>query len=256
MLLHAGIADSRLWDGHFEALADRYRAVRLDLRGYGRSPLPGGPFSYVEDVRAVLDALDVERTALVGASFGGRIALDLALSHPDRVAALVLAAPALGGWRESDELARLDVEEDHFLEAGDIVGAVAFNVRAWVDGPRRSPDAVDPAVRVKVAEMQRDSFETILPAYERDPPPGPVRWADPPAAERLDEIDAPTLVVVGDEDFRDFIEIADRLAAEIPRARSAVVANGAHMLALEKPDEFRRLVLDFLAEVVDAADGD
>jgi pimeloyl-ACP methyl ester carboxylesterase len=103
--------------------------------------------------------------------------------------------------------------------------------------------------------MQRNSLETILAAYERDPPPGPVRWADPPAAERLGEIDAPTLVVVGDEDFPDFIEIADRLAAGIPRARSVVLPDAAHMLPLEKPDELRRLVLDFLAEVGDAAGG-
>ena len=250
VLLHAGIADSRMWDGHFEALGERYRVVRVDLRGARRSGLPGGPFSYVEDVRAVLDALGIDRAALVGASFGGRIALDLALVHPQRVAALVLLAPAVGGWAESDELAQLEGDEERLLDAGDVDGAVALNVRAWVDGPRRGPDAVDPAVRAKVAEMQRDSLQTVLAAYEREPPPGPVAWADPPAAERLGEINVPTLVVVGDEDFDDFRRIAELVAGEVPGARVVGVDDAAHMVALERPELVSELVGAFLDETV------
>ncbi len=239
-----------MWDGHFEALAERYRVVRVDLRGYGRSPLPGGPFSYVEDVSAVLDVLGLRRAAVVAASFGGRIALDFTLAHPDRLSALVLLASALGGHEMSEELDRLDAEEDRLLDAGDIDRAVDLNVRAWVDGPGRGPDAVHPGVRARVAEMQRRAFETMLAAYESDPPPGPVAWVEPVAAERLGEIRAPTLVVVGDEDFADFLAVADRLAAGIPAARKAVVPGAAHMLALEKPDELRRLVFAFLADVL------
>jgi pimeloyl-ACP methyl ester carboxylesterase len=133
VLLHAGIADSRMGDGHFEALASRHRAARIDFRGYGRSPLPGGPFSYVEDVRFVVDALRLAPTAVIGASFGGRVAIDLALAHPDRVSALGLVAPALGGWKEAQELERLEAEEERLLGAGDRDGAVELNLRAWVD---------------------------------------------------------------------------------------------------------------------------
>ena len=213
--------------------------------------LLGGPFSYVDDVRSLVDALDLAPAALVGASFGGRIAVDFALAHPDGVSALVLVASALGGPEASDELDRLDAEEERLLDSGDLDGATELNVRAWVDGPGRGPDAVDPDVRARVAKMQRRAFETILAAYEREPLPGPVTWVDPPAAERLGEIRAPTLVVVGSEDFADFLAIADRLAAGIPAARKVVVPGAAHMLPVEKPDELRRLLLDFLAGVAD-----
>jgi 3-oxoadipate enol-lactonase len=236
-----------MWDGLFEPLAERRRTVGIDLRGYGRSALPGGPFSYVEDVRAVVDHLDLAPAALVGASFGGRIALDVALTYPDRVSAFVLLAPALSGWAESDELELLDAEENRLLDAGDLDGAVELNVRTWVDGPGRGPDAVDPAVRARVGEMQRQAFETILAAYQREPPPGPVASLEPPAADRLAEIRVPTLVVVGDRDFPDFRTIADRLAAEIPGARQAVLEDAAHMLALERPAEVRQLIDEFLS---------
>jgi pimeloyl-ACP methyl ester carboxylesterase len=97
--------------------------------------------------------------------------------------------------------------------------------------------------------MQRRSFEIVVPAYEASPAPGPVSWVDPPAATRLNEIAAPTLVVVGSHDVEEFRAISDRLAAEIPGARKAVLA-AAHLPALERPDEFNRLVLDFLREAL------
>jgi pimeloyl-ACP methyl ester carboxylesterase len=98
--------------------------------------------------------------------------------------------------------------------------------------------------------MQRRAFETILAAYEREPPPGPVGWAEPPAVERLGEVRAPTLVAIGDHDYAAFRAIADRLAAAIPGARRIVIEGAAHMLALERPDEIRQLVDEFLAEAV------
>ena len=101
MLLHAGVGDRRLWDGQVDALAGQYKVIRPDLRGFGQSPLPGGPFSHVEDVRALLDHLGVERAAVVGNSFGGRVALDFALVHPERTDALVLVAAALTGYEGS-----------------------------------------------------------------------------------------------------------------------------------------------------------
>jgi len=104
---------------------------------------------------------------------------------------------------------------------------------------------VSPEARELVASGQRRAFETMLAAYERTPPPGPVRWADPPAATRLVEIAAPTLVVAGAHDVVDFRAIAERLAAAIPGARS-VVLDTAHLPGLERPEELNRLLLDFL----------
>jgi len=246
VLLHAGVGDRRLWDGQLDAFAERHLVVRLDLRGFGDSPLPGGPFSHVEDVRALLDHLEVPRMALVGNSLGGRVALDFALAHPQRTAALVLVASALGGHEGSAELNAFDEEEDALLEADKLDEAVELNLRTWLDGPEREAAPVPAELRRSVAEMQRRAFETLLRACESSPPPGPVAWVEPPAAGRLPGVAAPTLVIGGAHDLADFRAIAARLAAEIPGAESTVM-DTAHLPALERPEEFNRAVLDFLA---------
>ena len=220
--------------------------MRYDLRGYGDSPLPGGPFSYVDDLAALLDHLGIERAALVGNSFGGKVALEFALEHPGRTRALVLVAAALGGHEPSTELEAFDETEDALLEAGKLDEAVDLNVRIWLDGPDRDAAPVPAEARELVAAGQRRAFETMLGAYEDSPPPGPVRWAEPPAAMRLGEVAAPTLVVAGAHDVQDFSAIADRLAGEIPNARKAVL-DTAHLPGLERPGELNRLLLDFLA---------
>src|SRR6266508_3963747 len=120
VLVHAGIADSRMWDEQVAAFSDAFRVVRYDIAGYGRSPLRGGPFSHWRDLVALLDELGIEQAALVGNSFGGRIALDVAIAAPERVSALVLVAPGLGGWDWSAEMRRFDELEDEALEAGDL----------------------------------------------------------------------------------------------------------------------------------------
>jgi pimeloyl-ACP methyl ester carboxylesterase len=246
VLLHAGVGDRRLWDGQMEAFSESHRVVRPDFRGFGRSALPGGPFSNVEDVRALLDHLDIEDAALVGNSFGGRVALDVALAHPGRVRALVLVAAGLTGYEGSAELDALDQEEDALLEAGKIDEAVELNLRTWLDGFGRDRAPVSPEKRELAAAMQRESFEVILAAYERTPPPGPESRPEPPAATRLHEIAAPTLVVGCAHDHPDFVGIAERLAAGIPGSEHAVMNTG-HLAGFEQPEALNRLVLDFLA---------
>lgn len=244
--LHAGVGDRRLWDGQVDAFAERHLVVRPDLRGFGETELPGGPFSYVEDVRALLDHLGLESATVVGNSHGGRVALDLALAHPEGVRALVLVAAALTGFEGSPELDAFDEQEDALLDAGKIDEAVELNLHTWLDGSGRSAAPVSPAVRERVAEVQRQALETIVAAYERTPPPGPVSWSDPPAAERLQELHVATLVVVCDHDQPDFRLLSERLASRISGAERAVMTTG-HLPAVEQPDEFNRMVLDFLA---------
>jgi pimeloyl-ACP methyl ester carboxylesterase len=221
--------------------------VRPDLRGFGESPLPGGPFSHVEDVRALLDELGLDGFALVGNSFGGKVALDVALAEPERTRALVLVAPALNGYEGSPELDALDEEEDALLDAGRTDEAVELNLRTWLDGRGREAAPVPPETRERLAAMQRRAFDVIVPAYEATPPPGPVAWSDPPASARLAEIAAPALVVAAAHDLDDFrTAIPDLLAAGLPRVVRAVMETG-HLAAFERPEEFNRLALDFLA---------
>ncbi len=245
-LLHSTVCDSRMWDREFAALAERYRVLRFDLPGFGSSELPPGPFSWVEDLGGLLDETGMERAALVGVSAGVGLALDFALAEPERMRGLVLAAPGIGGMEWSEPVKRFGEEEDALLEAGDLDAAVELNLQLWVDGPRRGPDAVDPAMRAKVGEMQRRAFEIQLAAFARDEQPGPHRKIQPPAAERLEEVAVPTLVIVGDEDVPDVLAHADALARRVPGARKVVLPDTAHMVSLERPEEFLRLVLDFL----------
>jgi 3-oxoadipate enol-lactonase len=245
VLVHAGVGDRRLWDGQMDAFSARHRVVRLDLRGFGESAIPGLPFSYVDDLRALLDHLEIERTSVVGNSFGGRVSLDFALEHPERTTSLVLVDSALSGWEGSAFFEEFDEEEETLLDSGQIDAAVELNLRTWLDGPEREAAFVAPDVRARVAEMQRSSFETLVRAYEGSPEPGPVTWADPPAATRLGDVSVPTLVVVGTLDQPDFLRISARLAAEIPGAEHAELET-AHLPALERPDEFNKIVLEFL----------
>jgi pimeloyl-ACP methyl ester carboxylesterase len=95
VLVHAGIADSRMWEGQLPAFADRYRVIRHDMRGFGMTAMVEGPFSHHEDLRALLDSLDVERAHLVGCSMGGGAVLDFALEYPQSIGNLVLVGSAV-----------------------------------------------------------------------------------------------------------------------------------------------------------------
>jgi pimeloyl-ACP methyl ester carboxylesterase len=244
LLLHAGVADLRMWADLAQRLAGAHRVVACDLRGFGGTPLAPGRFSPAADLVALLDELGIERTAVVGASYGAKIALELALSAPDRVSALVLVGAAIGepfDW--SPEVRAFGEAEDAALEAGDVEAAVALNVRTWVQGPHRSPGDVGPGIADLVATMQRDAFHAQLGVDAEAEEP------DPPVAERLPAIAAPALVMVGEHDLADFRRIAERLVAELPGAGPLVtIAGAAHLPALERPDAVAGPVLAFLAE--------
>jgi 3-oxoadipate enol-lactonase len=244
-LLHEGICDSRMWDPQWETFTRSHRVLRFDFRGFGDSPLEEGTFSSARDTIDLLDRHGFDRFALVGVSLGGRVALEVALAVPERVSGLVLVGSGLPGHDWSEEMQAAWVEEEAAVRAGDLDGGVEVSVRTWVDGPRRQPNDVDPQVRARVAEMQRRAIELQLPFEES----AEEELLVEDVAERLGEIQAPTLVLVGEEDVPDIKAIAERLAREIPNARFESIANTAHAPSMERPEEFDRLVLGFLKEV-------
>ena len=155
VLLHAGIADRRMWRGQLAALAGRHRVLNLDLRGYGESNLPESPFAHHDDVVGLLDALGIERAALVGCSFGGSVAIDTALAHPDRVAALALFGSAVSGHKWSKETHDLWESVIGEVDDKDLDADADAEVRFWVVGPGRQPADVDPALLDFAREMDR-----------------------------------------------------------------------------------------------------
>jgi pimeloyl-ACP methyl ester carboxylesterase len=244
VFVHEGIADSRMWDPQWASF-DGYRRIRLDLRGFGRSPVGTLPLTHAEDVADLLDELGVSDAALVGASVGGRVALELAIGRPGLVRALVLVGAGLPGYHWSDAVRAYGEAEEEAVRQGDLDAAAELNLRMWVDGPGRSATDVDPRVREAVREMQRAALELQAPLwddFEED-------FLVLNLAGRLGEVRAPTLVIVGEEDVGDIHAIAERFVAEIPGARKAIIPGAAHVPNLERPADFDALVLAFLADV-------
>lgn len=239
VLLHAGIADGRMWDEQFDAFARHYRVLRYDRRGFGRTPSPGGAFSHADDLVGLLRHLGIGRATLVGCSQGGKIALDVALAHPELVASLALVGAGISGYAYKAGLPPQTRELERADEAGDVARVNELELQIWVDGPHRDPGEVDPAVRELVRKMN-------LAALTSDAPPGEELPSGVNAAGRLGEVSAPVLVVVGDLDTPRTLEAASVLAEGIRGARLEVIRGAAHLPNMERPEEFNRLVLEFL----------
>jgi 3-oxoadipate enol-lactonase len=239
VLLHAGVANADMWDGVWPAIAAGRHAIRYDHRGFGRSDDPNGPWSAHADVLGVLDALGLESAALVGCSWGGMVALDAALAAPHRVDRLVLVASGPSGREPSPEAEAAWEEIDAAVSRGDVATANELELRMWVDGPRRRPRDVDDMVRARV-----EAWNVELLARQgdlREP-----EDLEPPAIDRLEEVACPTLVVTPELDQPFVLDGCRQLADRIPDAREARVGGAAHMVAMEKPDEVGRLILEFL----------
>jgi len=227
VLLHSALGDSRLWAREVELLRGRgYDVVAPDLPGWGDEPMPREPFSFVDRIAELLPAI------LVGNSFGGGIALRTALANPDRVPRLVLVAPGLPDHEFSQEVQDYWRREQELAAAGDLDGATQLNLDFWV-----APDHHE-----LVRPLQRRALELQTAGGEPE-----VVWPD----ERpLAELTMPTLVVVGDRDRSDFVGIAERIAREAANARLEVVRGAGHLVAVEAPDEFERLLVEFLEDGV------
>jgi pimeloyl-ACP methyl ester carboxylesterase len=233
VLLHSTAADARMWDGVWKPLASAFRVIRLDFRGYGKSPLVAEkPYSNAGDVAELLDGLGIETAAVVGSSGGGRVALELATIRPDLVSDLVLIAAA-AGLPPTPELAAFGDEEDRLIEAGDVAGAAELNARMWL-----GPDGDDEAMATLV-EMQRNAFELQLAA---DPEPEVTR----PEVD-LTAITAPALVVIGGQDLSYFTDTGHHLVAEMPSATLLELPWAGHLPALERPSEIADLLITHLS---------
>jgi 3-oxoadipate enol-lactonase len=235
VLIHSGIADRRMWEPQWEALSEPFRVVRCDLRGYGGTPLPGGPYSNARDVLRLLDVLGIERASFVGSSFGGRVALDVAMLAPDRVARLALLCAGRRDWDWSEQVQAFWAAEEEAIERDDLDEATEINVRAWLS------DRASDEVRELVRMMQRHAFGVQHAAYKSEPQPGP----DEDVTVDLARIAVPVLAVAGSRDFPDFLQIARQLDREIPNARLVELDSG-HLPSLELPEETTQLLLQFL----------
>ncbi|GGK42798.1 alpha/beta hydrolase [Deinococcus malanensis] len=244
VFLHAGVADRRMWDATIHDLSRTHRTVTYDRRGFGQTLPADGSYAPVSDLLALLDAASVRSATLVGCSQGGKIAIDFALAHPDRVDGLVLIAPAVGGAPAPDifpEAVEAILEELEEVEtSGDIDRLNHLEARIWLDG------VLGPEGRV--TGERRDLFLQMNGVALRVAPRGEEQPA-PPAWPRLGELTQQTLIVCGDLDFPHAQERCARLRAHLPHAQLQVMRGTAHLPSFEDPAAFGTLLTAFLSQL-------
>ena len=240
VMIHAGICDSRMWETQIEHFAKAYQVIALDLRGFGQSKMLAGAFAHYEDVLGLMDALSIEKAWLMGCSQGGKVALNVALAQPERVKGLILVAPAIGGYRYEGAPHPVEDALEEAEEAGNLELVSELEVQVWVDGGRKASE-MDAAMRKLVYEMNLIPLGVDGALWEAEKP------LEPPAIERLESIQKPTLLVYGDLDIAPSLERVDILAKRIAGIKTVLMAKTAHLPNMERPEEFNRIVDEFLA---------
>ena len=250
VFLHAGVCDKRMWDSQMEAVADEgWHAVAYDRRGYGETEAADEEFNHVDDLEAVLAALDIHAAVFVGCSMGGGLALDFALRHPGRVIGLVLIGTSVTGapWSATQAEQQIEAAEEDAWERGDRDMLNRVQAHEWLDGPRAQSGRVGGAARQLFLDMN---------AIVLSKPELTLEERRPDAWPRVAEVGAPTLLLVGDEDFTALIDRHEHLSEEMPNAFAAVLEGVAHIPSIERPELVNSMLLEFLDAIEGGDDED
>jgi len=234
VLIHAFSVDRRMWAPQIASLEKRFRVVRFDQRGHGKSDAPSAPYAQHEDLRSVLDALRIDKATLIGLSAGATTATDFAIAYPNRVVRVVLASPGLSGYVPP---APLTWTQPVFQAAG--TGDAEGAARLWADTPIMAlRSELTAAATVKDLVMSN----TRLWTYRTNP----VQPLIPPAIKRLSEVKCPALVILGEQDLPHIKEVAGLLVDGIAGARLVTIPRAGHMVNLDARDAFNQAVESFL----------
>ena len=240
LLIHAGVANRRMWDDQVVALREAYRVIRHDTRGFGETETDAVEFSNRADIAALLDHLGEASAHVVGLSRGGMIALDFALEYPDRTRSVVVASGGVAGYDSPDDATEADfAEPEAAYNAKDWPAISEWETNYWVEGPGQPVGRVDPALRARVHGWILDNY--VAEKEEGTPQP-----LDPPANSRLGQLGAPLLVMYGTLDEAGTQSHMRYLAESVPGARLEVFEGAAHLLNLEQPERFNEVVREFL----------
>lgn len=246
VMIHAGVADHRQWNNEFSYFADRFRVLRYDLRGYGKSEPVEGEFSHLGDLMALLDHLQLEGPLiLMGCSMGGGLAMDFAIAQPSRARALIMVDSGPRGLKlDVPQPAKFE-EAEAAYNAGDFDRLAELETQIWFDGMGRTPAQVNQSMRQLTYQMTRVALSHEEKGLGKRLPDSQV-----PAPEHLSELAMPVLVIVGEHDIPYILAAADYMLEKIPSAQKATIADAAHLPNMDHPEEFQRIVTEFLDSVV------
>jgi len=233
VLIHDGIVHSAVWDDVWPAFCGRFHTVRYDRRGYGRSPVSSASYWEADDLAAILRHTGIKRATLVGSSHGGEIAINFTLAHPESVGRLVLVGAVVGGFTYTEHFIARNTANSEPFRKGDVAGGL----KAWANDRYLIAPGND-AARKRLLDLLVASPQDLTHTENVLPPK--------PALPRLGDIHAPTLVLVGDADIPDVHAHAGAIEAGIPRSRRVIIPNTGHIMYLEKPEEFARIVTEFI----------
>lgn len=247
MFLHAGIADCRMWQKEYDALGENFHVIRLDLPGFGSSDFTGGEFSYSGILQELLEFLRLDCVHIIAASFGGNIAMDFAVSYPDMCRSLVLESPALSGWEDSSDLQKSFEIEERLLEEKNVQKVAEFNYELWILRGR-DQEAVDKRIKDLVIDMQWKALtkkEPDIPCEEME---------EEDNINRLARIKAPVLLLNGEKDVKDFLEISSHIHREVPSSDIVLIENAGHLANLEAPELVLETIVKFYELLKDVKD--
>ncbi len=246
VMIHAGIADCRMWDHEFDAFACSHRVLRYDMRGYGKSLPVAGAFNLQDDLTTLLETLEIPAPAiLMGCSMGGGLAIDYALDKPDKTSALILVGSGPAGLElEAEEPVALFAQSEAAFQAGELDRVAELDMRIWFDGMGRRPEDVDVEARRKAYEMARLVTEHEL----KDLGEHTRESSGKAAVERLHELTMPVLVVVGENDLPYLRLAAEFMVERLPNATKVLIPNAGHLPNMEHPGLFAATLVQFLAE--------
>lgn len=243
VLVHSGYVDHHVFDDQIPALAAHYRVIAVDVRGHGFSANASRPFRWADDLAGLLRHLDAGPAALVSLCMGSAVVTDTALEYPELVRALVISGAGTSEFEFTDPATL-----EHTSEAARLLGA--GDIEGWLDhfakgvaGPHRTVDEVAPDVVRRLREMAAHTLAKHTPDEPQRLVPLTDTWA------RLPKIDVPVLAVHGALDAPDSIAMAERVVRTVPNGRSVTIQDVGHYPNMEKPEEFNRLVLDFLRDL-------
>lgn len=246
-LIHAGVADNRQWNNEFSNFVSDFRVLRYDMRGYGRSAPADGEFRHIEDLTALLDQLEFRQpVVLIGCSMGGTLAMDFALEHPSRVKALVMVGSGPSGLALDVPDHPREAEAAEAYEAGNLDLLAELEAEIWFDGMDRTAQQVDQPMRELAIEMNRLALAHDAKKLGKRLPD-----AETLAAERLDQLRIPVLVIVGEHDIPYSHAAADYMTDNLSTAHKLFIEDAAHLPNMDHPNEFQSSVRAFMEQLAE-----